>query len=38
MIEEAMAAHTPLHNISLQDILLVDAETREFCLSQVTAA
>jgi 1-deoxy-D-xylulose-5-phosphate reductoisomerase len=38
MIEEAMSAHTPLHNISLQDILLVDEETRELCRSQVAAA
>jgi 1-deoxy-D-xylulose-5-phosphate reductoisomerase len=38
MIEEAMAAHSPLHNISLQDIFLVDEETREFCRSQVAAA
>jgi len=38
MIQEAMSAHTPLHNISLQDILLVDEETRELCRSQVAAA
>jgi 1-deoxy-D-xylulose-5-phosphate reductoisomerase len=38
MIEEAMAAHSPLHNITLQDVLLADEETREFCRSQVAAA
>jgi 1-deoxy-D-xylulose-5-phosphate reductoisomerase len=38
MIEEAMSAHTPIHNISLQDVLLADEETREFCHSQVAAA
>jgi 1-deoxy-D-xylulose-5-phosphate reductoisomerase len=38
MIEEAMAAHTTSHNISLHDIVLIDRETRERCLSQMTVA
>jgi 1-deoxy-D-xylulose-5-phosphate reductoisomerase len=37
MIEEALAAHTPVHNISLDDIVRVDNETREFCRSHVAA-
>lgn len=37
MIEEAMAAHTTIHNMSLLDIVAVNKETREFCL-QVAAA
>ena len=38
LIEDAMAAHSPLHNIALPDIVNVDKETREFCHSQVAAA
>ena len=35
IIEEALMAHVPVHNISLDDIIRVDKETREFCRSQV---
>ena len=35
IIEEALTAHTPAHNISLDDIVRADRETREFCRSQV---
>ena len=35
IIEDALAAHVPVHSISLADILRVDKETREFCRSHV---
>jgi 1-deoxy-D-xylulose-5-phosphate reductoisomerase len=38
MIEEAMTTHTPVHNITLDDVVQVDRETREFCRLQVAAA
>lgn len=31
MIERALTAHTPVHNISLDDIVNADRDTREFC-------
>lgn len=37
LIEEALESHSPLHNISLDDIVHVDDATREFCRSHVTA-
>ncbi|MEK9138468.1 MAG: 1-deoxy-D-xylulose-5-phosphate reductoisomerase, partial [Bacteroidota bacterium] len=38
MIDEALTAHIPIHDISLEDIVRVDKETREFCLRQLVAA
>ncbi|MBM2841261.1 MAG: 1-deoxy-D-xylulose 5-phosphate reductoisomerase, partial [Bacteroidetes bacterium] len=35
MIEEALAAHTPVHNVSLDDIVRADKQARELCRSQV---
>ncbi len=37
MIEEALTTHTPVQNISLDDIVRVDRETRELCRAQVAA-
>jgi 1-deoxy-D-xylulose-5-phosphate reductoisomerase len=37
MIEEALAAHTPAQNISLDDIVTIDRETRELCHAQIAA-
>lgn len=35
MIEEALQAHTPVHNFTVDDIIRIDRETRAFCRSQV---
>lgn len=35
MIESALSAHTPIHNISLEDVVRADRDTREFCRSSV---
>jgi 1-deoxy-D-xylulose-5-phosphate reductoisomerase len=37
MIEEALTAHTPVHNISLDDIIKADRETRDLYRSRVAA-
>lgn len=37
MIEEALATHTPVQNISIDDVVRVDRETRDFCRAQVAA-
>ncbi len=33
MIEHALSAHTPVHNISLEDVVKADRDTRELCRS-----
>lgn len=37
MIESALAAHSPVHNVSLEDVVRADRDTREFCQSSVAA-
>jgi 1-deoxy-D-xylulose-5-phosphate reductoisomerase len=38
IIEDAMAAHTAIHNMTLEDIIRVDTDTRSYCRLHTAAA